>query len=80
MLIGAIIAFCILLFLVAILAPRISRHMERGGDAPLRGGQRVAGQAPGPLGRWFQKPFGKSRKAVHKSGSAGRKTRGKIES
>ena len=50
MLIAAIIAFCILLFLVAILAPRISRHMERGGDAPLRGGQRAAGKAPGPLG------------------------------
>lgn len=79
MLIAAIIAFCILLFLVAILAPRISRHMERGGDAPLRGGQRVAGKAPGPLGRWLQKPFGKSRKAVHKSGSAGRQTRDKIE-
>ena len=79
MLIGAIIAFCVLLFLVAILAPRLSRHMERGGDAPLRGGQRVAGKAPGPLGRWLQKPFGSSRKAVHKSGSAGRQTRNKIE-
>jgi hypothetical protein len=79
MLIGAIIAFCILLFLVAILAPRISRHMERGGDAPLRGGQRAAGKAPGPLGRWLQKPFGSSRKAVRKSGSAGRETREKIE-
>jgi hypothetical protein len=79
MLIAGIIAFCVLLFLVAILAPRISRHMERGGDAPLRGGQRVAGKAPGPLGRWLQKPFGKSRKAVRKSGSAGRQTRDKID-
>ena len=79
MLIGAIIAFCILLFLVAILAPRLSRHVERGGDAPLRGGQRAAGKAPGRLGRWLQKPFGTSRKAVHKSGSAGRKTRSKID-
>jgi hypothetical protein len=78
MLIGAIIAFCVLVFLVAIIAPRMSRHLERGGDAPLRGGQHVAGKAPGPLGRWFQKPFGKSRKAVHKSGSAGRKTRSKL--
>jgi hypothetical protein len=78
MLIGAVIAFCVLVFLVAIIAPRMSRHLERGGDAPLRGGQRVAGKAPGPLGRWFQKPFGKSRKAVHKSGSAGRKTRSKL--
>lgn len=78
MLIGAIIVFCILVFLVAIIAPRMSRHLERGGDAPLRGGQRAAGKAPGPLGRWFQKPFGTSRKAVHKSGSAGRKTRSKL--
>ena len=79
MLIAAIAAFCVLLFLVAILAPRISRHMERGGDAPLRGGQRAAGKAPGPLGGWLQKPFGKSRRAVHKSGSAGRTTRDKID-
>jgi uncharacterized protein DUF6411 len=79
MLIGAILAFCVLLFLVALLAPRISQYMERGGDAPLRRGQRVASKAPGPLGRWFQKPFGKSRKAVHRSGSAGREARSKIE-
>ncbi len=79
MLIAGIIAFCILLFLVAILAPRLSRHLERGGDAPLGVGQRAAGKAPGPLGRWFQKPFGSSRKAVRKSGSAGRRTRAKID-
>ena len=79
MLIGAIIAFCVLLFVVALVAPRISRHMERGGDAPLRGGQRAAGKAPGPLGRWLQKPFGKSRKAVRKSGSAGRDVRSKLD-
>jgi hypothetical protein len=78
MLITAIIVFCVLLFLVAILAPRISRYLERGGDAPLRGGQRAAGKAPGPLGRLLQKPFGSSRRAVHKSGSAGRRTRGRI--
>jgi hypothetical protein len=79
MLIAAIIAFCILLFLVAILAPRMSRHLERGGDKPLSLGQRGASKAPGPLGRWFQKPFGSSRKAVHKSGSAGRRTRAKLD-
>jgi hypothetical protein len=63
---------------VAVLAPRLSRHVERGGDAPLRASQRAAGEAPGRLGRWFQKPFSSSRKAVHKSGSAGRKTRFKL--
>jgi hypothetical protein len=80
MLIGAIVAFCVLVFLVAILAPRVSRYLERGGDIPLSGGQRAAGKAPGALGRWLQKPFGKSRRAVHKSGSAGRRTRSKLES
>ena len=79
MLLAAIIAFCILLFLVAILAPRVSRYLERGGDKPLSVGQRTAGKAPGRLGRWLQKPFGTSRKAVHKSGSAGRKTRAKVD-
>jgi hypothetical protein len=79
MLIGAVIGFCVLVFLVAILAPRISRYLERGGDAPLRGGQRAAGKAPGFLGRWLQKPFGKSRKAVAKSGSAGRKVHSDID-
>jgi Family of unknown function (DUF6411) len=79
MLIAAVIGFCVLVFLVAILAPRISRYMERGGDAPLRGGQRVASKAPGRLGRWLQKPFGKSRKAVHKSGSAGRRVHSDLE-
>jgi hypothetical protein len=79
MLIAAIIAFCVLVFLVAILTPRVSRYLERGGDKPLGAGQRTAGKAPGRLGRWLQKPFGKSRRAVHKSGSAGRRTRAKID-
>jgi hypothetical protein len=79
MLTAAIIAFCVLVFLVAILAPRVSRYLERGGDKPLAAGQRTAGKAPGRLGRWLQKPFGSSRKAVHKSGSAGRRTRRKLD-
>jgi uncharacterized protein DUF6411 len=63
MLIGAIIGFCVLLFIVALLFPRTSRRMERGGDAPLGAGQRAAGEAPGRFGRWLQKPFRTSRKA-----------------
>jgi hypothetical protein len=78
MLIGAIIVFCVLLFVVALLAPRLSRYLERGGDKPLSVGQRTAGKAPGPLGSLLQKPFGKSRKAVHKSGSAGRRAHSKL--
>jgi hypothetical protein len=78
MLIAAIITFCVLLFLIAILFPRKSRTVERGGDAPLRVGQSAAVEAPGRLGRWLQRPFRSSRKAVHKSGSAGRRTRFKL--
>ena len=78
MLIAAIIAFCVLLFVVALLAPRMSQYLQRGGDKPLAVGQRAGSKAPGPLGRFLQKPFGSSRKAVSKSGSAGRKTRWKL--
>jgi Family of unknown function (DUF6411) len=79
MLIAAVIAFCVLVFLVAVLTPRVSRYLERGGDKPLQFGQRAGSKAPGRLGRWLQKPFGSSRKAVHKSGSAGRRTRRKLD-
>jgi hypothetical protein len=78
MLIAAIVAFCVLLFLVAILAPRISRYLQRGGDKSLSAGQRAGGKAPGVLGRLAQKPFGKSREAVDESGSAGRRVRSKL--
>jgi hypothetical protein len=78
MLIAAIAAFCVLLFVVALLAPRWSRALQRGGDKPLDAGARAAGKAPGPLGRWLRKPFSTSRKAVDKSGSAGRRTRFKL--
>jgi len=77
MLIGGVIAFCVLLLVLAFLLPRFSRHVERGGSGVLGLGQRGAGKAPGKLGKWLAKPFGTSRKAVHKSGSAGRRGRDK---
>lgn len=78
MTIVAVIAFCILLLILAFLAPRLSRHPERGGQKVLGFGSRGAGKAPGRLGRWLRKPFQTSQKAVSKSGSAGRKGRGKM--
>jgi hypothetical protein len=78
MLVAAIIGFCVVLFLVAILAPRISTYLQRGGEKPLSAGQRAGAKAPGPLGRIAQKPFGKSRKAVGRSGSRGRRLRSKL--
>jgi hypothetical protein len=77
MLIAALIVFCVLLFILAFLAPRLSRYIQRAGDKPLQLGQRTSGKAPGRLGRWLQKPFSKSRKAVQKSGAKGRQERAK---
>ena len=78
MVIAAVIGFCVLVLVLAFLLPRMSRHVERGGDSALGLGQRAGGAAPGPLGRLLSKPFGKSRRAVGKSGSAGRRGRGKL--
>jgi hypothetical protein len=78
MVIGAVIAFCILILILAFLAPRLSRHPERGGQKVLGLGSRGASKAPGKLGRWFSKPFQTSQKAVSKSGSAGRRGRDKM--
>lgn len=74
----AVGAFCVLLLILAFVAPRLSRHPERGGQKVLGMGRRGAGKAPGPLGRLLQKPFSHSQKAVSKSGSAGRKGRSKL--
>jgi len=78
MLTAAIIAFCVVLLVLAFLAPRLSRHLQRAGDKPLQAGQRTAGHAPGKLGDWLRKPFSTSRKAVSKSGSEGRQGRAKM--
>ena len=78
MVIAAVIGFCVLLLILAFLFPRLSRGPERGGQAALGTGRRGASKAPGPLGRWFAKPFDKSQKAVSKSGSAGREGRSKL--
>ena len=78
MIIGAVIGFCILILILAFLAPRLSRGPERGGEKVLGLGSRGASKAPGKLGRWFSKPFQTSQKAVSKSGSAGRRGRSKM--
>jgi len=78
MTIAAVIVFCVVLLVLAFLAPRLSRHPERGGQKVLGTGGRVAGSAPGPVGRLLRKPFGHSQKAVSKSGSLGRRGRGKM--
>ena len=78
MLIAGILVVCVVLLVLAFVFPRLSRHPERGVDKTLGAGQQAGGLLPGFLGRWAQKPFGKSRKATSKSASAGRRGRGKL--
>ena len=74
----AVAGFCVLLLILAFVVPRLSRPVERGGSGILGAGQRAGGKAPGPIGRLLQKPFSSGRRAVHKSGSAGRRGRSKM--
>lgn len=78
MIILGVAAFCVVLLLLAFLAPRLSRHPQRGGQKAVGVGQRGAGKAPGKLGHWLSKPFQTAQKAIGKSGSAGRRGRGKM--
>ena len=77
MIVGAIIAFCLLILVLAFLLPRTSWWPQRGGQKVMSLGARGAGKAPGRLGRWARKPFDTSNKAIGKSGSAGRRGRSK---
>lgn len=78
MVVGAVVAVCIVLLLLAFLLPRLSRHPQRGVDKTLGVGQSVASRGPGKLGVWLAKPFSHSRKAANKSAAKGREGRGKL--
>ena len=77
MTIAIVVAACILLFLLAFIAPRLSRHAERGGKAPMHLGSRGARKAPG-IGHWLAKPFDSASKWMGRSASKGRQGRGKM--
>ena len=78
MTIAIVAGFCVLLLILAFLFPRLSRHPEHASERAAGMGGRAAGKAPGPLGRWFRKPFSTSQKAMSKSASTGRKGRSKM--
>jgi hypothetical protein len=71
-------AFCVLILVLAFVAPRLSRHPQRAGQKVVGTGQRGAGKAPGKLGHWLAKPFSTAQRAIGKSGAAGRRGRGKM--
>lgn len=78
LLIGSVIAICVVLLVLAFVAPRLSRHPQRGVSKTMGAGQRAGGKLPGFVGRLLQKPFRSSRKATNKSAAAGRRGRGKL--
>jgi hypothetical protein len=78
MTIAIIIGVCVILAILAFLAPRLSRHPQRGVDKTLSAGQRAGGKAPSKLGSLLQKPFSSSRKATNKSAAKGRSARSKL--
>jgi len=78
MTIAVIVGICIVLLILAFLAPRRSRGPERATHKAFDTGGHAAGKAPGPLGRLLAKPFRTSSRAAGKSASAGRRGRGKM--
>jgi Family of unknown function (DUF6411) len=78
MTIALVAIFCVLLLILAFLLPRLSHGPERGGSKLAGSPTKVTRKAPGKLGHWLSKPFHSSQKAIHKSGSTGRKGRGKM--
>jgi hypothetical protein len=78
MLIAGIAVVCVVLLVLAFLLPRLSRYPQRGVDKGFGKGQQAGAKAPGPLGRWLQKPFSFARKATDKSASEGRQGRSKL--
>jgi hypothetical protein len=78
MIIGGVIAICVLLLVLAFLAPRLSRYPQQAVDKGLGMGSRNGSKAPGKLGSWLSKPFSKGMKATDKSASTGREARSKL--
>jgi hypothetical protein len=78
MTIAIVAGICIILLILAFLAPRLSSKPQRGVNRAFGAGGTTAGKAPGPLGRFLRKPFDSSNKAANKSASAGRRGRNKM--
>ncbi|MFL5840899.1 MAG: DUF6411 family protein [Thermoleophilaceae bacterium] len=78
MFIASVAAICVLLLILAFVAPRLSRGPQRMVNRGFGAGARGASHAPGPLGRWLPKPFRKSSQAANTSASTGRNARSKL--
>jgi hypothetical protein len=76
--IAGVTAVCVVLLILAFVAPRLSRGPQRAVNKGFGAGARGASHAPGPLGRWLPKPFRTSSKAANKSAATGRDARSKL--
>ena len=77
MTIAIIAAVCVVLLILAFLAPKLSRHPQKGVHKTFGTGGNVAGSTPG-IGRFLRKPFDSANKWSGKSAATGRKGRGKL--
>ena len=78
MTIAIVAGFCVLLLILAFLVPRLSHGPERGGSKVAGAPTKATDKAPGKLGHWLPSRSARSQKAIHKSGSTGRKGRDKM--
>jgi hypothetical protein len=78
MIIGGVLAICVLLLVLAFVAPRLSRYPQRGVDKGLAMGARAGSKAPGKLGSWLSRAFNKGMKATDGSAANGREARSKL--
>ena len=78
MTIAIVAVFCVLLMVLAFVLPRLSHGPERHGSRAAGAPTKLTRKATGRLGHWLSKPFRTSQKAIHKSGSTGRKGRRKM--
>jgi hypothetical protein len=78
MVIGVIVAICVVLAVLGFLLPRLSDHARRGTDRGFSLGRRAGGKAPKPLGRLASKSLGKSQQAADRSHTTGKRARSKL--
>lgn len=75
---AVIVGVCVVLLILAFLLPRLSRHPQRATHKTFGTGGRIAGKAPGPLGKLGRKPFTSANKWSSRSASKGRRGRSRL--
>lgn len=75
MTVALVVVGCVVLLVLAFVLPRLSRHPQRWSNRAVHTGEHAAGTAPGPLGRWFSRPFRTASRMLNRSAGAGRRGR-----